>query len=412
MEPAGPATEAFNPFDAASTHDLWDLTAHLRRHQPVARLASGVIYVSRYRDARTVLRQPEVFSSKGGFKAEGVEVPLGDASLGDFDEPEHGPARKLAMAAAGPTRVEAERSFAMSVARRLVDGLAADGGTSDVVASLALPLSSEVTAHVVGAPIEDAGRLFGWAEDIMHSELPVYMRTSRGVGYHGAFPEYSAFVDGLIDDRLDPASRHDDAIKRIVDGIGQEQPGADPEYTRGMIFMIVSTLLLGGVTTTRDLIGWLLYELVRKPELYQAVGADRALIAPAVEEVLRLYPPLLYLMRKCTTDTDINGFAITAGERVLVGLASANRDEDIYPSADEFRLDRSDPAPHLTFGHGIHMCVGSALARMEAEVLLAAFLDRFASGDIRVSPGFALELMPAPFMYGPIRVDVEVGASR
>jgi cytochrome P450 len=412
MESSTAASEAFNPFDAASTHNLWALSAELRHHQPVARLASGVVYVSRYGDARQVLRQPEVFSSQGGFKAEGVEVPLGDASLGDFDEPEHGPARRLAMAAAGPSRVEGERAFAASSARRLVDRMAAEGGTSDVVASLALPLSSEVVAHLLGAPVDEAGRLFGWAEDIMHSELPVYMRTSRGVGYHGAFPEYAAFVDGLIDDRLAPGSGHDDAISRIVEGMGAEHGGADPAYARAMTFMITSTLLLGGVTTTRDLIGWLLYELVRKPDLYRAVGSDRALVPRAVEEVLRLYPPLLYLMRRCTADTEINGFAVGEGERVLVGLASANRDEDVYPSAEEFRLDRSNPAPHLTFGHGIHLCVGAALARMESEVLLEAFLDAFAPEDVRVTPGFGLELMPAPFMYGPVRVDVSVAPAR
>jgi cholest-4-en-3-one 26-monooxygenase len=275
------------------------------------------------------------------------------------------------------------------------------------VAALALPLSSEVTAHLLGAPIEDAPKLFGWAEDIMHSELPVYLRTSRGVGFHGAFPEYAGFVDGLIDERLDPADNHDDAIKRIVDGIVEEQ--ADGAHSaKDVIFMIVSTLLLGGVTTTRDLIGWLLYELVRNPELYRTVDADRSLIPAAVEEVLRVYPPLLYLMRKCIVDTDIDGFAISAGERVLVGIASANRDESVSPSADEFLVDRQDPPPQLTFGHGLHMCVGNALARMEAEVLLEAFLDEFDVSEVTVAPAFELELMPTPFMYGPVSVDVVV----
>ena len=175
----------------------------------------------------------------------------------------------------------------------------------------------------------------------MHSDLPVYLRTERGVGFHGAFPEYAAFVDGLIDERLDPAAKHDDAIKRIVDGIVEDQAAGDLP-AKDVIFMITSTLLLGGVTTTRDLIGWLLYELVRRPDLYRAVAADHSLVPAAVEEVLRFYPPLLYLMRKCVVDTDIDGFAISAGERVLVGIASANRDEDVYPSADEFRVDRTE----------------------------------------------------------------------
>lgn len=245
----------------------------------------------------------------------------------------------------------------------------------------------------------------------MHSDLPVYLRTSRGVGFHGAFPEYAAFVDHLIDERLDPSDTHDDAIKRIVDAVVEEQAaGAMP--AKDVIFMIVSTLLLGGVTTTRDLIGWLLYELVRRPELYRAVADDHALIPAAVEEVLRFYPPLLYLMRKCIVDTEINGFTVAKGERVLVGIASANRDEEVYPSADEFRIDRQDPAPQLTFGHGLHMCVGNALARMEAEVLLEAFLDEFDVDEVRVAPSFALELMPAPFMYGPVSVDVVMEPAR
>jgi cytochrome P450 len=235
----------------------------------------------------------------------------------------------------------------------------------------------------------------------------VYLRTERGVGFHGAFPEYAAFVDHLIDERLDPADRHDDAIKRIVNGIVEDHAAGDLP-AKEVIFMITSTLLLGGVTTTRDLIGWLLYELVRRPDLYRAVAADHSLIPASVEEVLRFYPPLLYLMRKCIVDTDIDGFAVSAGERVLVGIASANRDEEVYPFADEFRVDRKDPAPQLTFGHGLHMCVGNALARMEAEVLLEAFVDHFDVSEVRVAPAFELELMPTPFMYGPVTVEVVV----
>ena len=127
----------------SSTHQLWTLSAELRRRQPVARLASGVVYVSRYHDARAVLRQPQIFSSQGGFKADGVEVPLGDALLGDFDEPEHGPVRRLAMAAAGPARVDGERDFAMASARASSTPWRPMGGTRDVVAALALPLSAK-----------------------------------------------------------------------------------------------------------------------------------------------------------------------------------------------------------------------------------------------------------------------------
>jgi cytochrome P450 family 142 subfamily A polypeptide 1 len=398
--------ETFDLYDPASVQYMLGWMAELRRRRPVARLASGEVFVAKYRDVRSVLRNAANFSSAGGFKADGVFIPLGDASLGDFDEPEHAPFRKLAMAAAGPSRLEGERPFAVVAARELVDGLAKVGGTSDVVSALALPLSSQVTAHLLGAPVTEANRLFGWAEDIMHSEFPIYLRTDRGGGYHGAFPEYAAFVDRLIDDRLDPADGRDDAIKRVIDGIAGGEGTPTIEAFRSAVFMIVSTLLLGGVTTTRDFIGWLLYELVRRPELYQTVQDDRTLVATAVEEALRLCPPVLYLMRKCLLPTDIGGVPIETGDRVLVGLASANRDQEHYSDADEFKLDRRDTPPSLTFGHGIHMCVGNALARMEGEVILNAVLDRFDASQVSVAPTFELELMPVPFMYGPRRVDL------
>jgi cytochrome P450 len=398
----------FNPFDPASTHGLWPAMAGLRRDDPVARLSSGVVYVSRHRDARAVLRDAVTFSSEGGFKADGIEIPLGDASIGDFDEPEHRRIRKLAMAAAGPARVEGERDHARRAARALVERVGEARGTVDVVAELALPLASQVIAHLLGAPVEDAGRLFTWAEEIMNSEFTTTLRTERGVGYHGAFPEYAAFVDHLITERLDGASGHDDAIARIVAAIG-EDGGEDPAEERDLMFMIVSTLLLGGVVTTRDFIGWMFYELVRDPDLYGAVAADRALVPQAVQEALRLYPPVLYVMRKCTKPTEIAGVELAAGERVLVGLASANRDEDVYDAPDTFRLHRDASVSHLSFGHGIHMCVGNALACMEGEVLLEEFLDRFPVGQVSVPPGFEPELLPVPFIYGPERVLLEIG---
>ena len=397
--------DRFDPFDPSSTQDMWAMAAALRRRNPVARLGSEVVYVSRYRDARAVLRAPLIFSSVGGFKADGVYVPIGDASLGDFDEPEHGPYRRLAMAAAGPTRVQGERDFAATSARALIERMVAHGARADIVSTLALPLSSIVIAHLLGAPFEDAERLFGWAEDIMTSQFPTQLKTERGVGYHGAFPEYAAFVDELIDRRLHSSVGHDDAITRIIAGIMAEHDDPSLPDARAEIFMIVSTLLLGGVTTTRDFIGWLFYELIRRPDTYRKVRADRTLVPVAVEESLRLCPPLLYLMRKCTKEAEVAGTPVYAGERVLVGIASANRDEDTYESGDEFRLDRRDPPPSLSFGHGIHMCVGSGLARLEGEALLNAFLDRFDAGDVEIEPGFDPPLMPVPFMYGPARVE-------
>jgi cytochrome P450 len=93
---------------------------------------------------------------------------------------------------------------------------------------------------------------------------------------------------------------------------------------------------------------------------------------------------------------------------VIVGIASANRDESVYEDPDRFQIDRPDPAMHLSFGYGPHFCVGSQLARMEAEEAVQALLDRFGPGDLELAPGFELELMPLPYMLGPVALPVRL----
>ena len=173
-----------------------------------------------------------------------------------------------------------------------------------------------------------------------------------------------------------------------------------------MIRMILLNLVLGGTATTRDFLGNLLRVLLEDPSLYASVHADRSLIEVALEESLRLHPPVLYLIRTCTRRAELGGVVIEAGERVIAGLASGNRDERVYDEPDRFRLDRIDPQQHLSFGYGPHFCVGSALARMEAGEALDALLDRFPPGALERAPGAQIELMPLPYMLGPVALPV------
>ena len=175
--------------------------------------------------------------------------------------------------------------------------------------------------------------------------------------------------------------------------------------------MVLLNLVLGGTATTRDLIGNLLLSVLTSPELHEALRDDRERIPAAVEESLRLAPPVLYLIRTCTQDCEVRDVRIEAGTRVVVGVASANRDEEIYPEAERFRIDRHNPAPHLSFGYGQHFCIGAPLARLEACQALESFLDRVDPGEIRLSPGFRNEWMPLPYMLGPARLDVVLARS-
>ncbi len=401
---------SFDPFDASQTQTMWGLMGEFRRHAPIARIGGGFVYVSRYEDACEVLRDQTTFSNAGGMRPTGLEVPVYDSSIGELVPPVHPPVRRLALAAAqGGGVVERLRSHARRVSDELLDRIESRG-SGDLISGLSLSLTNRVIGALLDVPPETCDRLAEWSEEIMHSTLTVTNRTERGVGYEGAFPEFTAFLDSLIEERLalaresdrDP-NKEEDTVTRIA-RTGLEVAELDVRTIR----MILLNMVLGGTATTRDFIGNLVLSLLRDHDLYSRVRADRTLVPAALEESLRHAPPVLYLIRTCTKSTELAGVGIEEGERVIVGIASANRDERVFEDPDVFRIDRKEPAMHLSFGYGPHFCVGSLLARMEAEEAIQALLDRFGPGELVFPSGFELELMPLPYMFGPVSLPVEV----
>lgn len=392
----------FDVFDPVQTHEMWDLMREFRRRAPVARIQGGFVYVSRYEHARAVLKDEETFSNVGGMRPTGLEIPIHDASIGELGPPVHAPIRKLAtVAAQGGGVVRRARPFVRQTAEHLLDAVA-ERGSGDLIAEYSLQLTARVIVWLLGTPPETSEQLAAWGEEIMSSPLTVTNRTERGEGYAGAFPEFTAYLEGLVEERLAADAGGDDTISRIV--------AACPEgfeLSVPTLRMVLLNLVLGGTATTRDLIGNLLLEILENPALHEQLAASRELVPAAVEESLRLAPPVLYLIRTCTRDAELGGSAIREGERVVVGVAAANRDEDVYDDSESFRVDRRNPAPHLSFGHGQHFCLGAPLARLEAQEAIAAFLDRFSPGKVRLAAGFEREWMPLPYMLGPVRLEIE-----
>ena len=111
---------------------------------------------------------------------------------------------------------------------------------------------------------------------------------------------------------------------------------------------------------------------------------------------MRLSPPVLYLIRTCTKAVWLRDVEIREGQRVVVGVASANRDESVYEESARFWTQRANPAPHLSFGHGQHFCIGAPLARLEAQLAVESFLDRVAPAEVRLAPGFRNQWMQLP----------------
>jgi len=200
---------SFDPFDASQTQQMWGLMREFRQRAPVARIGGGFVYVSRYGDAREVLRDQKTFSNAGGMRPTGLEIPVYDASIGELVPPVHPPVRRLALAAAqGGGVVERLRSHARVVSDELLEEIATRG-SGDLISGLSLRLTNRVIGALLDVPAETCDRLAEWSEEIMQSTLTVTNRTERGIGYEGAFPEFTAYLDSLIKERMARVSTSD-----------------------------------------------------------------------------------------------------------------------------------------------------------------------------------------------------------
>jgi cytochrome P450 len=168
------------------------------------------------------------------------------------------------------------------------------------------------------------------------------------------------------------------------------------ELTDAELTMFLVQLLVAGNETTRNLLSAGLAALGEHPEQWEHLRQHREVIPSAVEELLRWTTPVISFMRTATCDTELGGQAIAAGDPVLLLYAAANRDPKVFgEDAEELHIGR-DPNPHVSFGFGPHFCLGAALARLEARVVLEELLDRFATVDL-VQP---LERAPSPVIAG------------
>jgi cytochrome P450 len=188
-----------------------------------------------------------------------------------------------------------------------------------------------------------------------------------------ALMEHSLAVYGWMSEQLVEQSG-DDAADGILGAVSSAIAAGDLDVAAGLT--IIHTLLSAGGESTTSLLGNAVHLLARTPELQHRLRGDAALVAPFVEEVLRLESPFRYHLRHVPRTTELCGVTIPAGSTMLLFWGAANRDPAEYERPDEVVLDRPTPRHHLAFGRGIHLCVGAPLARLEAQVILAKFLER------------------------------------
>src|SRR5512143_675918 len=341
----------------------------LRDEQPVAALdlfmGPGYL-VTRYDDVRTVLTDPQTYSSHSN--ANGIGLVMGRTIL-EMDAREHTRHRSIIAPAFVPKALRSDLPAVVgSIVDELIDGFAADG-EAELVRQFTSTIPIRVIAYVIGIPMEDYPTFHGWGLDIIgFTDDP-----PRGFA---AAQNLVEFLKPLIAARR--AEPRGDLISRLVHAEVEGERLTDEE-----LYSFLRLLLPAGAETTFRLVGNLLHALLAHPAALAAVRADDAKLEWAMEETLRWESPVQYASRETTQSVTLGGVALPTGAQILVALGSANRDERRFADPDAFRLDRR-PEDHMAFGFGRHFCVGAHLARLEARTAVRALLHRLPG--LRVAP--------------------------
>ena len=315
------------------------------------------------------------------------------------DPPQHTRYRRLVQPGFKPSMVRLMEAGVTAKARALIDPIER-GEVVDVVAALSIPFPLQVICELLGVDGSQWPRFFEWSEAVIpgESERSEEERAELQVEMWG-------YLVGVAEERRKtPADDLVSVLANVGSGRAPAAGGGD-QLSEAELAMFLIQLLVAGNETTRNLISAGLVALAERPDQWAALRADRSLIPSAVEELLRWTTPVISFMRTATASTTIRGQAVAEGDPVLLVYASANRDEAVFgDDAGELRVDRH-PNPHVSFGFGPHFCLGAALARLEARVVLHELLDRFATlapagaGRADASPVIA-GVRHAPLVFG------------
>lgn len=345
--------------------------AELRRAKPVARvlLPSGdpAWMITRYDDVRTVLADSR-FSRAAAAAPDGpritAERPSLPSSILAADPPAHTRLRKLVAPAFTARRSNQLRPYIASLVAELLDAMEESGPPADLVTHLTQPLPLAVISELMGVPNSGRKPFHAWADALKN------VSAQPGEATAAALSEMTAYLGELVAaKRTDPT---EDLLGTLITARDQHERLSEEELVS---FCLV--LLLGGYQTTAERFAGMIYTLLRHPDQLELLRANPDRVPAAVEELLR-YPQFTAtsLLRVVTEDLELGGVTLRAGEAVMPIVSSANRDESVFAHADQLDLFRTDN-PHLTFGHGVHHCLGAQLARVELAEALGALLHRF-----------------------------------
>lgn len=359
------------PFPASAVYEPPAEYERLRAEAPVSQvlLPTGdrAWLVSSWAGVRLVLSDPR-FSRAAASQPDAPRLrplPPDRSTILAMDPPEHGRLRRLVSPAFSARRTARLEAPIEALVDRLLSAMSADRRSADLLEALALPLPIGVICDLLGIPATDHAAFRSWADTMlaMRAVDPAQIRSAR--------TDMSDYLAGLVaSKRRNPG---DDLLSDLV----QARDAGDKLSEEELVVFGVTLLIAGYHTTSTSLLNAVVL-LSERPELFAELAAGGALLTDTVEELLRLSAASASggNLRVAVSDVEVDGVLIRAGDGVLPAIVSANRDGAVFADPDELQPGR-DENPHLAFGHGVHYCLGAALARLELTLALRELSARF-----------------------------------
>jgi len=363
-----------NPYSHAFHDDPFPMYRALRDNAPCYHNdALDFWALSRYEDVLAALHDPEVYCSRHGITLEqDSTLPM----LLTTDPPAHTDLRRMVSRAFTPRRVAELEADVRKLATGFLEPLL-DKGEGDLIADYAALLPMDVISRMLGVPHDDEESLRLWTNALLERDEGVPDVTPAGINAAvNLFKYFSRFVA----ERRTAIAKGNapDDLTTALYAAGADDDRLSDEQVVGFCFL----LIIAGNETTTKLLANCLLALQRFPVERAKVVRDPGRIPDAVEEILRYEGSTQLMARTLTRPVDLHGRHMPEGAKVLLLLGSANRDERVWDRPDEFDIDRASTVQHVGFGHGIHVCLGAALARLEMRVSLEEILRRMPHYEI------------------------------
>ncbi|MGK0222166.1 MAG: cytochrome P450 [Limisphaerales bacterium] len=355
--------------------------------------------ITRYEDIMEVDKNHQVFSSS--FRLGGVTItgtPSSSNEIPNFismDPPEHHQQRKAVAGGITPRRLSVLESLIRERSVAILENLPRDT-EFDWVPEVAVELTGRMIATMLDVPQEDRHLLVNWSNAISNADDPNY--AASGADFYQTLAEMNAYFQEVWAERKSRSEPGEDLISMLA--WNEHTQEMDSKQLVGNMVL----LMVGGNDTTRNSISGGLLALNDFPEQYDKLRANPSLIASMVPEIIRWQTPLISMRRTAVADFELHGQKITAGDMVVMWYLSGNRDERVIENPDQFIIDRKRPREHLSFGYGVHRCLGNRLAEMQLRVIWEEIVARLPKIEVVGEPVRASSTVFHAIQSLPVRI--------